>query len=87
MSALFRQSSANGEGKGEDDRKERFHSTKYSILTARVRLPGGRREVTARIADSSSKKGLVKLSQLWKRIEYEHEYPKPPAQHDCENCF
>jgi hypothetical protein len=68
MSALFRQSSANGEGKGEDDRQERFHSTKYSILTACLRLPGGRREVTARLADSSSKKGLVKLSQLWKRI-------------------
>src|SRR4029450_7595656 len=56
MSALFRQSSASGEGKGEDDRKERFHSTKYSILTARVRLSGNRREVTARIADSSSKR-------------------------------
>jgi hypothetical protein len=58
MSALFRQSSANGEGKGEDDRKERFHSTKYSILTARVRLPHGRREVTARTADSSSPNAL-----------------------------
>jgi hypothetical protein len=51
MSALFRQSSANGEGKGEDDRKERFHSTNYSILMARVSLSGGRREVMARIAD------------------------------------
>src|SRR4029453_11540214 len=29
MSALFRQSSASGEGKGEDDRKEHFHSTTY----------------------------------------------------------
>ena len=26
---MFRQSSANRDGEGEDDRKERFHSTKY----------------------------------------------------------
>ena len=41
---MLRQSSADGEGKGENDRKERFHSTKYSMLAARVRLPDGRRD-------------------------------------------
>jgi hypothetical protein len=45
--AMFRQSSANGDGNGENDRKERFHGTKYSILTPRVRLPGGRRDCAA----------------------------------------
>jgi hypothetical protein len=38
VSALFRQSSANGDGDGENDRKERFHGNKYSLLPARVRL-------------------------------------------------
>jgi hypothetical protein len=39
MSAVFRRNSANGQGDRENDRKERFHSTKYSLVTARVRLP------------------------------------------------
>lgn len=39
VSAMFRQSRANGDGHGKNDRKERFHSTKYSLVTARVRLP------------------------------------------------
>ena len=30
---------ANGNGEGEYYRKQRFHSTKYSFLTARMRLP------------------------------------------------
>src|SRR4029453_14472347 len=40
MSAMFRQSRAKGDGKGENDRKERFHSTKYSFLPRRMRLSG-----------------------------------------------
>ena len=47
MSAMFRQSRANGDGEGENDRKERFHSTKYSLVTARVRLPCCRRDCAA----------------------------------------
>jgi hypothetical protein len=31
MSAVFRQSSANGDGNGENDRKEGFHGTKVFV--------------------------------------------------------
>jgi hypothetical protein len=52
VSCLFdgsRPNCANGDGEGENDRKERFHGTKYSLLTARVRLPGGRRDCAANL--------------------------------------
>src|SRR4029453_13174736 len=42
VSAMFRQSRANGDGEGENDRKERFHSTKYSLLPRRMRLSEAR---------------------------------------------
>jgi len=39
MSAVSRLNSANGDGDGENDRKECFHGTKVSLPLARVRLP------------------------------------------------
>jgi hypothetical protein len=39
MSSMFRQSSANGDCDGENDRQECFHGTKVSLPPARVRLP------------------------------------------------
>ena len=45
VSAVFRLNSANGDGDGENDRKERFHWVlKYSLLPARVRLLDCRRD-------------------------------------------
>jgi hypothetical protein len=34
MSAMFRQSSAQGEGDGENDRKERFHGNKVFVAAS-----------------------------------------------------
>src|SRR4030095_734937 len=42
VSAMFRQTRANGDGEGENDRKERFHITKYSLLPRRMRLSEAR---------------------------------------------
>jgi hypothetical protein len=39
LSAVFRPNSANGDGDGENDRKQCFHGTKVSLPLARVRLP------------------------------------------------
>jgi len=39
--------SANRHGHPENDRKERFHGTKYSSLMARARLPDRRRDCAA----------------------------------------
>jgi hypothetical protein len=39
LSAMSRPNSANGDGDGENDRKQCFHGTKISLLLARVRLP------------------------------------------------
>jgi hypothetical protein len=36
---MFRLNSANGEGDGENNRKERFHGTKVSLPTSCMRLP------------------------------------------------
>jgi len=39
LSAVSRPNSADGDGDGENDRKEYFHGTKVSLPLARVRLP------------------------------------------------
>jgi hypothetical protein len=57
MSAMLRQSSANGDGNGENNRKEGFHGTKYSLLPARVRLPDGRRDCAANRRFEFQKRG------------------------------
>jgi hypothetical protein len=38
-SVMSRPNSANGDGDGENDRKECFHGTKVSLPPARMRLP------------------------------------------------
>ena len=52
MSAVFRHSSANGEGDRENDRKEGFHrTTGTSLLPARMRLPRCALRIANIIAD------------------------------------
>jgi hypothetical protein len=65
MSAMFRQSRAKGDSEGENDRKERFHSTKYSLLPRRMRL--SRRAIAA----LNRRFKLSKRRQLFIRVRNE----------------
>ena len=56
-----RLSSANGDADGENDRKQCFHSTKVSLLPARMRLPTSLRRASQPDCSTARNHGLAPL--------------------------
>ena len=56
-----RLSSANGDGDSENDRKQCFHSTKVSLLPARMRLPTSLRRASQPDCSTARNHGLAPL--------------------------
>jgi hypothetical protein len=78
MSAVFRQSSANGDGDGENDRKEGFHGTKVFVAArSRAFTP-----VVVRIATSSSRKAVNNSSARTTK-----RFPSPRCAHQQSRLF